>query len=396
MALLTESWKVDIFTVLIGVLVLLYLFFKRTYEYWERHGINVVPGKSYLFGHFQKTLAQKEFVGSEVKRLYDSTNEPFIGIYSILRPILLVRDPELIRSILIKDFAHFTDRGVHCNEEFDEISGHLFALPGQKWKNLRSKLTPAFTSGKLKAMFTTLLDCGSTLQGYLEKLVVDGELLDAREIAACYTTNVTASVAFGIDIDTIANPNNDFRVCGRNIFEPNLRNIIRSFLFFNAPKIMKWLRMKVAEPKVEKFLRLITKQTLEYREQNNVSRKDLFQLMIQLRNTGTVQLDDHWDTEIKGNKTMTEGEIAAQTFVFFIAGYETSSTTLSFCMYELAKNPDVQQRVHDEIDEVLAEHDGKITYESISEMKYLDACIDGAFFFIIDQQIHSIFCFLFS
>lgn len=90
MALLTESWRVDLLTVLIGALAIVYFLFKKTYTYWERKGIKVIPGKSFLFGHFQKTLAQKEFVGDAVKRLYNSTNEPFIGIYSILRPILLV------------------------------------------------------------------------------------------------------------------------------------------------------------------------------------------------------------------------------------------------------------------------------------------------------------------
>lgn len=62
---------------------------------------------------------------------------------------------------------------------------------------------------------------------------------------------------------------------------------------------------------------------------------------------------------------------------FFVAGFETSSSTLTFCLYELAKAPELQERVYREIVEVLAEHDGKITYESIGEMKYLEACMDG-------------------
>ena len=394
MALLTESWTVDILTVLIGALGLVYLFVKRTYTYWERKGVKVLPGKSYLVGHFPRTVSQKEFVGFEVKSLYDSTNEPFIGIYGILRPILMVRDPELIRSILIKDFSYFTDRGVYCNEKYDPLSGHLFALPGQSWKKLRGKLTPAFTSGKLKAMFSTLLDCGSTLQNYLDKLVDKNELLDAREISACFTTNVTASVAFGIDVDTINEPNNEFRECGRKIFSLDIHNIIRSFLFFNSPEIMKFIRMKMCDPEVEKFLRMITSQNLELREKNNVSRKDIFQLLVQLRNTGTVQLDDQWDTVIKSDqKILTEDEISAQTFVFFLAGYETSSTTLSFCMYELAKNPDIQQRVHDEIDAILLKHDGKLTYDSISAMKFLEACMDGALRFIMNLCLYFILIF---
>lgn len=59
------------------------------------------------------------------------------------------------------------------------------------------RLSPTYTSGKMKAMFSTLVDCGSTLQGFLEKLADNNELLDVCEIAACHSTNVTASVAFG-------------------------------------------------------------------------------------------------------------------------------------------------------------------------------------------------------
>lgn len=67
-------------------------------------------------------------------------------------------------------------------------------------------------------------------------------------------------------------------------------------------------------------------------------------------------------------------------YFWTLTGFETSSSTLSFCLYELAKNRNIQQRVHDEIDRVLAQHNGQITYESISEMKFLDQCIDGLVF----------------
>ncbi|XP_031617239.1 probable cytochrome P450 6d5 [Contarinia nasturtii] len=379
MALLTRNWTIDVLTVLIVAFALVYFLVKRTYSYWERNGFKTLAGSNLIFGHFQGIIFRKEFVGSLVKRLYDSTSEPFIGIYSILRPILLIRDPELIRMILIKDFEHFTDRGVYCNEEKDPLSGHLFALPGKKWKNLRTKLTPAFTSGKMKAMFSTLLNCGSELENHLNNLVDNGKVLNAREISSCFTTNVTASVGFGLEIDAIKNPDNEFRVCGREIFSSNLINVIRQLLFFNSPNIMQTIGMKTAQPSVEKFIRSVATQNVEYREKHNVSRKDIFQLLIQLRNTGSVnESDDKWDV-VKANenqKKFTLDEISAQTFLFFIAGFETSSTTLSFCLYELAKNLEIQCRVHDEIDVAVQKHVGQLTYETLAELKYLDTCID--------------------
>lgn len=69
--------------------------------------------------------------------------------------------------------------------------------------------------------------------------------------------------------------------------------------------------------------------------------------------------------------------MAAQSWVFFIAGFETSSSTLSFCLYELARNPDVQKKVQQEIDQVKEKHNGQLTYDAVHDMKYLEWCIDG-------------------
>jgi cytochrome P450 len=67
----------------------------------------------------------------------------------------------------------------------------------------------------------------------------------------------------------------------------------------------------------------------------------------------------------------------AQAFVFLIAGYETSASTLSFALYELALNPEIQQSLRAEILQVLSEHDGKLTYDSMQGMSYLDRVVSG-------------------
>ena len=74
---------------------------------------------------------------------------------------------------------------------------------------------------------------------------------------------------------------------------------------------------------------------------------------------------------------VTMDVIAAQAFVFYVAGFETTSTTMTFCLYELARNPNIQERVRNEIDTVLERHGGNITYEAISEMEYLDKVVSG-------------------
>lgn len=380
MAFLTYGWKADVLTLFVAVFTFLYCYLRRTYSYWERKGFKTFPDVNLIFGHFKAAFAQKESIGLFFMRVYRSTTEPFLGVYGILRPILFIKDPELVRTILIKDFAHFSDRGVHCNEDYDPLSAHLFTLTGSKWKNLRGKLSPTFTSAKLKAMFSTFIDCGSTLQNYLENSINKNEVLDLREISARHSTNIIASIAFGIDIDTISQPNHEFRENGRKIFASTFLNAIRFFLKFIAPKLMLIFHIKAIPSDVEHFIKTVVKKNLEYREKNNVTRKDFFQLLIQLRNGGTVQLDDQWNTVIKADenqKTMTLNEICAHAFVFFAAGFETSSTTLSYCLYELAKNSEIQKRVQNEIEKVLQKYNGQNSYEAVMDMIYLEKCIDG-------------------
>lgn len=114
-------------------------------------------------------------------------------------------------------------------------------------------------------------------------------------------------------------------------------------------------------------------------------RKDLLQLLIQLRNTGNISEDAnetwHIETSADKQKAMSIGVIAANLFLFYIAGSETTSSTIAYTLYELAMYPDILQRVQNEIIQCLQKHDlrtdGHLTYEAVHDMPYLDMCING-------------------
>lgn len=85
----------------------------------------------------------------------------------------------------------------------------------------------------------------------------------------------------------------------------------------------------------------------------------------------------HYVFLLGDGKCLTINEMVAQCFVFFIAGFETSATTMAFALYELSKHLNIQKKVREEIDRVLRKHNDAVTYDSISEMKYLRQVIDG-------------------
>lgn len=111
MRFITGNSIMDIFYIVVASLIAFYFFAKRTYGYWERRNFKTLPNVNYLMGHFKSIFLQKQSFANLMLDLYNQTTEPYIGIYGTYRPILFIRDPELIQSILVKDFNNFVNRG---------------------------------------------------------------------------------------------------------------------------------------------------------------------------------------------------------------------------------------------------------------------------------------------
>lgn len=367
--------------VLISTLFLLiWLYILNAYNYWKQKGVPYLK-PAFPFGSFSKAFLQTISIDDQIKEIYDQSSGPFIGVYSLLQPVLVIRDPEIIRTILIKDFANFPYRGWYVNENVDPMAHNLLVQNGDAWKNSRTKLSPAFTTGRLKGMFETIIKCSSSLDDLVGEYATNGEIIEIREVFARFATNVIASVSFGIEIDCIKHPDSEFRQLGKQFFEPTIRNALRNTGSFFAPSLAKLFRSRFVDKNVGDFMIETVKKNLEFREQHNITQKDFFQMLMQLRNTGKVQDDENWSTKpnAAGEEMLSINEMAAQAHVFFVAGYESNSTTMSFCMYELAKAPDIQQKAYEEIDSVLQKYGGQFSYDALADMKYMENCITGKF-----------------
>jgi len=100
-----------------------------------------------------------------------------VGIFCFDKPSLLIRDLELVKNILVKDFQTFMNHTVLFDEKLDPlVSNSLPVLRGQLWRHLRTNLTTVFTSRKMNMMFYLVDTCGKELADCLEKATAEGKL----------------------------------------------------------------------------------------------------------------------------------------------------------------------------------------------------------------------------
>lgn len=130
---------------------------------------------------------------------------------------------------------------------------------------------------------------------------------------------------------------------------------------------------------ISDFFINIVRDTIEYRSKTNVKRNDFIQLLAELTTQGYVKDADNPGLLEEDQQKFTIEQAAAQAYLFFFAGNETSSATMLFALYELALNPDIQKELQVEIDQIRGENNGEISYKGIMRAELLDRVVSGTF-----------------
>lgn len=133
----------------------LYVYIYYAFTYWKRKGFPYLEPKI-PFGNIERNTHFAIMLENIYKKLKNIGGGPIGGIYLFQQPFAMATDLDFIKRVLITDFQYFDDRGLYYNEKDDPLSAHLLSLRGERWRQLRSKLTPSFTSGKMKFMYPTV------------------------------------------------------------------------------------------------------------------------------------------------------------------------------------------------------------------------------------------------
>ncbi|KAJ2949665.1 hypothetical protein O0L34_g15591 [Tuta absoluta] len=95
-----------------SILYFVYWYITRNFNFWKNRNVAFVEPVPF-FGNIKESALKQKFIGEILQDIYAKfPKEKVVGIYTMTTPALLLRDPDIIKQVMIKDFDLFADRGV--------------------------------------------------------------------------------------------------------------------------------------------------------------------------------------------------------------------------------------------------------------------------------------------
>ncbi|XP_032682943.1 cytochrome P450 9e2-like [Odontomachus brunneus] len=357
---------VIVLSVIAGALGLYYFLFKDL-NLFKKHNIPHIRPLP-LVGNMGAVFARTKSVATLIKEVYDAYPEAkYTGMYDLTKPVVVLRDTELIKSIALKNFEMFPNHRTFVEEHQDPLfSNNLFSLRDDRWREVRAVLSPSFTSSKMKGMFKLMSDCATDFGKFVAELPPEEKVMEMKDIFTRYTNDVIATCAFGVSVDSMRNPKNLFYVYGREATTFDTIMVMKLYIFRSLPWLAKIFQMKFIRPKIANFFRELVETTIKTRDEQGIVRPDMLQLMMESRG------------KKEGRKDLTITDMTSQAFSFFFGGFDSTSTLMCFAAHEIAVNRDIQNKLQDEIDKVLEDTNGESPYDMVNNMEYMDAVVNEA------------------
>uniref|UniRef100_A0A674NRT5 Cytochrome P450 3A n=1 Tax=Takifugu rubripes TaxID=31033 RepID=A0A674NRT5_TAKRU len=362
---LLPNFSIETWTLIALVITLITVYGYAPYGFFKKVGI---PGpKPWPFiGTF---LNYKKGVHHFDEECYKKYGKVW-GLYDGRQPLMCIMDTGIIKTILVKEcYSNFTNRrDLGLNGPLrDAVS----VAEDEQWKRIRGILSPSFTSGRLKEMYTIMLQHSKNLLNFLHKKVEADEVIDVKDVFGPYSMDVVTSTAFSADIDSINHPSDPFVANIKKMVKFNFLNPLLIFVVlfpFTQPIFDKVDFSFFPAHVIDFFYNFLRQIKSDRNKDKKKSRVDFMQLMV------NAQMQEG-NEEGSSQKGLTDNEILAQAMIFIFAGYETTSSSLGFLAYNLATNPKIQKKLQEEIDKTFP---GKVppNYDDLMQLEYLDMVVN--------------------
>ncbi|XP_074653665.1 cytochrome P450 3A24-like [Tubulanus polymorphus] len=401
--LFTASVWLPVISVVLGLLLYYYGWVKLPINEFKQYGIETDTGKLPFIGNGWKLFT--EGVMNHDRRLYNKFKDNKIyGSVFNGKPNIMVLDLDLIKSVIIKQAGTvFTNKTASFGSTNKVTAKMITLLRDDHWKHVRSMLTPAFSSGKMRKMKSLIQEGARNLVENFSRHEQENKPVQMKNAFGCFSMDVTVSTIFGLQVNSLIDPDHQI-VTNTKTLMSSFRGI-RVFLLFLLPSLFRFLAhfgiVEIFPRRIIDYYKKLLDHAIEERKDNQdqvlrnlpiiprcyccnrpvasedlagvTSGKDphadLLQLMVQSHVS-----DDQVDRETNNMKWSSTGllsdEILAQSFIFIVAGYENISNYMTYVAYCLALNPDVQDRLIDDIHRIIGKQ--VPDYDNVRKIEYLE------------------------
>lgn len=372
-------------TLLVAISVFLasavFIWRKKHFSYFKKLGIPG-PQPNLIWGNLL------EYHSAEHYKVIGRWMEKYGNVFGFFNgdvPMVVLNDLAFIEHVYVRNFANFTDRGlIMMTDQMHPVLGKsMIHARGVQWKNIRSCVASAFSSAKLKQMLARFEKDADIFVKSLDAHAGTGEEVHMLRKYEELSMDYVARGSFGLDERFQGKPDHPFIAVAKSVFRGIMKGpshcIAQSTTTLGSlMRPFYWLSSTFGEFTFADMT-MHTEKIVEMRRKNpSLRRPDTLQYLIDAEYVDSTSLEE--DTRRPNGslkrKALTNEEITTTSSALFVGGFETTSTSLGYVTFVLAKHQDVQKKVREEVMEAIAQS-GHLDYETVmKKLKYLGQVID--------------------
>ncbi|XP_042911172.1 cytochrome P450 4V2 [Parasteatoda tepidariorum] len=291
-------------------------------------------------------------------------NEVLFSIWIGYTPFICLNKPEAVEEVLggrkINEKAWFYD-WLHC-----WLGTGLLTSHGQKWKSRRRLLTPAFHFDILKDFLPVINERSRLLVKILEEETTKDYTSIVSPITLC-SLDIICQTTLGVDINCQENKESEYVKAVVKVSDVVTKRITNMFSWFDFTFFL------IEGRGIKKDLKLLHDFTM------SVIREKKRQMLSSSNNDSTKKRKALMDLLLQHHietKELSEEDIREEVDTFAFEGHDTTSMAMSWTLYFIGLYKDVQEKIHEELDEIFGEdRDREITTDDLRDMNYLDCVL---------------------
>ncbi|XP_004534862.1 probable cytochrome P450 6a14 [Ceratitis capitata] len=351
-----------------GVLIpisLLYTYYRYKFGYFERRGIPHIKADINIF------LKQptKDLLQSAYNTFQNST--PIAGVFLSTTPVLVILDLELVKRVLVDDFASFSDR-----LNLENSSDLLHATDNKQWQAIRRKLTPCFWSAKMNLIFANVCKAAENFLDNSEEFLRSVEV-DFKPLCTRYAANALMRCVFGLELDNADESTMTLHLRIKDLLKRECEARLSANDNNMLPGVCCIKRTHAQTVSAESFsveLETLLFAAVEERSEGSPQHSDLIQILINL-----LAAEQSDSAVVNRRECVFQAiHLVTQSLSTLLSGFAHSANILMHCLNELARNDEVQLALRQNITSVLQSYAQDFSYEAMGHMHYLDQVVAEA------------------